>query len=64
LAAFETRDGSESITFWTVSTLFAEAPGPEDEIGFSLHASLTEAIDLGPLGPDISIFANSTIMKY
>lgn len=69
LAASGTRDGyGESISFWSVSTIFTDRSSRKEEAengtGYTLHAILTDVIDIGPVGPDISIFAGKEIMKY
>jgi hypothetical protein len=65
IAASGTRDGHEVLSFWSVSFLFVETPEQiQDGVDFSLHAALTEAIDLGPVGADISIFASKPIMSH
>jgi len=65
LAASGTRDGREVLTFWSICFIFAESPEQvQDGVDFSLHASLAEAIDLGPLGADVSIFASPSIMSH
>jgi hypothetical protein len=65
IAASGTRDGHEVLSFWSVSFLFVETPEQiQDGVDFSLHATLTEAIDLGPVGADVSIFASKPIMSH
>ena len=56
--------GHESVTFWSVSTLIEDEPSSKGGIGFSLHATLTEALDLGKVGPDVSVFASPTILRH
>lgn len=50
------------ITFWTVSTLFPEASSPNDDIGFTLHSSLIEAVTANT-GSAVSVFASPEIMQ-
>jgi len=64
LAATGTRDGREVVSFWSVSTIFSDdGESPNGQVGFTLHAAITEAIDLGKVGPDTTIFVNNKIMK-
>ncbi|KAG7356314.1 hypothetical protein IV203_001000 [Nitzschia inconspicua] len=57
------RDGTnDTITFWTVSTLFADSPTPNDDIGFSLHSRLIEAVTV-QTGSPVSVFASPRIME-
>ena len=66
LIAHGRYDGSntEQLSFWAVSTLYAENSGPKDGVAFHLHASLAEAIDLGAITPPASVFANDEILRY
>ena len=64
LAAYGTDAGTgqQIISFWSFSAVLApSAPGG---VGFSMHASFTEAIELGKMGPDVSLFANSKIFRH
>jgi len=59
--------GHEAMTFWSVSTVMDESAGASTAgggTGFTLHASLTEALDLGKAGPDVSLFASPAILRH
>ena len=63
LVASGTKNGSEVLTFWSVSYMFAEEPPNDGSAGFMLHAVLQEALEVGPVGNDLSIFANRAILN-
>ena len=62
LVASGTQHGHEILTFWSITYMFAEEPPTDGSAGFTLHAVLQEALDVGPMGADLSIFANRAIM--
>ena len=77
LAATGTNGNHQVVSFWSVSTVYGEEQEPSADsprrrnrpdnnksIGFSLVARLTEALDLGSAGPDVSIFGTREIYKY
>lgn len=66
LAAYGTRQesGHEIITLWSASTILTDTSKANHGVGFSLHATLTEALDLGKVGPDITLFASPTILRH
>ena len=53
----KTADEGEVVTFWAVSTIFSE----EVTDAFSLHVSYLDAVSLGPLGCNVTVFANDAI---
>jgi hypothetical protein len=55
---------TEQLSFWAVSTLFTESPDQKGDVNFSLHTTLAEAIDLGPLIPPAILFASDTVLEY
>ena len=64
LAAHGTNlpSGRPTMSFWSYSTtLSPTAPGG---VGFSIHATIVEAMDLGKTGPDVTLFASPTIYRY
>jgi hypothetical protein len=64
LVASGTQAGSEILTFWAISYLFAESsPSVDGSAGFTLHAVLQEALDVGPVGADLSFFCNRSILN-
>ena len=60
VASGMSQRGDESLTFWTVSTLFGDSM--EDGIGFQLHATLLDAVT-SPSGPDVTVFCTPKIMN-
>ena len=62
LVASGTQKGHEVLTFWAITYMFAEEPPTDGSAGFTLHAVLQEALDVGSMGADLSIFANRAIM--
>ena len=63
LAASGMFVGGEVVSFWSISTVFSDKVDNNSEIDFNLHATLSEAINLGKVGPDLTVFANKSIMK-
>jgi hypothetical protein len=64
LAIYGTGNGTEhqTISFWSFSALLSpSAPGGG---GFSIYSSFTDAVDLGKVGPDVTLFASPTIFRH
>ncbi|EEC48697.1 predicted protein [Phaeodactylum tricornutum CCAP 1055/1] len=67
MAAFGAKNGREAVTFWSVSTMLMDETTTKencDEFGFLLHANMLEAIDVGAVGPPVSVFASDPIMRH
>ena len=54
-----TRGGGEMVCFWSISSTSSNA----QHKGFSVVATLIESVYMGPVGPDLTVFANSAIMS-
>jgi hypothetical protein len=64
IAAYGTKSqtGRQAISFWSYSThVSPSAPGG---VGFSIHSTIVEAIDLGKAGPDVTLFASPIIFRH
>ena len=64
IAAYGTKAhlGQQAISFWSYSThVSPSAPGG---VGFSIHSTIVEAIELGKAGPDVTFFASPTIFRH
>lgn len=57
-------NNDETLTFWTVSTIFPDIPVDpvQDDIGFHLHAALIEVLGIS-VGGDVSVFSTPDIMR-
>ena len=64
LVAYGARDSCETVTFWSVSTLFNDSSSSKGSPGFSLHVSLVEVIDVDLGNCSATVFADNEIMKY
>ena len=60
LAATGTGNGVEVITFWAVSAIFSE----NHEEGFSLHVVLSDTLQIGKVGGDVSLFGTDEITQH
>jgi hypothetical protein len=66
LTAYGMKDGTERISFWCVCTIVGPPQNrdpKDDHIGFSLRLAVIEALDIGSLGPEMTIFASPDIMR-
>ena len=56
-----TKDGQQVISFWGVSVVFAEmTEGPNAPI----HVTILDAIHLGAVGADVTVFVSETMWKH
>ena len=60
----DSNNQTEQLSFWAVSTLFSAESDSDSEVNFSLHATLAEAIDLGPIVPPLTVFATDSILRH
>jgi len=60
LAATGTANGEEMITFWAISTVFSEISVES----FRLHVILLDALCVGKVGADVSLFATDEITQH